>query len=311
MDLKGWIDLAKLYYGQPTNSEKLLLERILNAADNGRAIFPISMATLNETCKISKKRWRRELASLMVKVSKYYSINPYITYTLGLEVDNFIYAKLDMSLINIRGRFVAKGFSWLMGAALEATSEELDPKILRDLNEKASQQLNKPETLEYLMSKHYKNKKEDLTDLEAVKTFESIRKNQKTIKDNDIRRRVSFIQNTRATIIPLIAERLYELQAPLSFANNLFKKKFDVDEFLKQFPTALCLFTLLFQRDQQSARDIQINDMADIWHLTLAIPYSDIVITERMWASIARRAKIDQVCGTIIAPSLADLHGLL
>lgn len=310
LDQKGWIDLAKLYYGHPTNSEKALLEKILKASDNDKAVFPISMATLSETCEISKDRWRKELASLMVNVSKYHAIRPYIKYTLELEIENLILAKLNLPLINIRKHFVEKGFARLMGGKLEATSEKIDPKVLNKINQHAANQLDRPETLEYLMSVHYENDEEKLKDLEAVETFEGIRNKLKTIKDNDIRRKASFIQNTHATIVPLLARRLYDMGAPISFVETFFYQ-FDVDEFLKKLPTALCLFTLLFQRDQQSERDIQVNDIADIWHLTLAIPYSDIVVTERMWASIAKRAKLDEKCNTIILPSLTDLDYLL
>ena len=99
---------------------------------------------------------------------------------------------------------------------------------------------------------------------------------------------------------------------PITFAKNFFEQsEIDIDEFLEKLPTALCSFTLLFQRDQQTQRAIQINDMADIWHLTLAIPYSDIVVTEKMWASIAKGAKLDEKCNTVILSSLSELFRFL
>jgi hypothetical protein len=83
---------------------------------------------------------------------------------------------------------------------------------------------------------------------------------------------------------------------------------YDADEFLSKLPTALCEFTLLFQRDEQPARPIQVNDFCDIWHLTLAIPYCDIVVTEeKMWVTIAKNAKLDEKCDTVILSSIYDL----
>ena len=76
-------------------------------------------------------------------------------------------------------------------------------------------------------------------------------------------------------------------------------------------PTALCEFTLMFQRDQQSSRIIQVNDVYDIWHLTLAIPYSDIVVTEKMWTTISRNTALDKKCNTVILSPINDLSKVL
>jgi len=87
--------------------------------------------------------------------------------------------------------------------------------------------------------------------------------------------------------------------------------KDDIEKFYISIPTALCEFTLLFYRDQQLQRSIKANDIEDIWHLALAIPYSDIVVTERMWTSISKQAKLDQKCNTIILSSIQDLNEYL
>jgi hypothetical protein len=306
LDQKGWIDLAKIYYGKSLDTEKIVLEQIVQASDSGTAIFPISIVNFSETATISKNRWRKELASLIVKVSKYYTILPYIDYTIDLEAENLILKILDSSPINIRERYVGKGFARLMGAKPEATSEKIDKKILAKINQKASEELDKPETLEYLMSIQYKNDEEKRRTIEAIKTQERIREKIKDIKDNDLRRKAFMLQNFQATVMPIIARKLYEIQAPRIFMERMFEN-FNIDIFLENFPTALCFFTLLFQRDQQYQRAIQFNDMEDIWHLTLAIPYCDIVVTENMWTSIAKQSKLDKKCNTTILSSINEL----
>ena len=45
----------------------------------------------------------------------------------------------------------------------------------------------------------------------------------------------------------------------------------------------------------------------DVWFLTLALPYNDVVITERMRTSIIRQAKLDKKCNTIILSSINEL----
>ncbi len=306
LDQKGWIDLAKIYYGNPSKTEKIVLEKILQASDSGTAIFLISIANFSETATISKERWRKELASLIVRVSKYYTILPYIDYAIDLEAENLILKMLNLSLINIREQYVGKGFARLMGGKPEATSEKIDKKILAEINQKASEELDKPETLEYFMSTQYKNDEEEKRTIKDIKTLERIREKIKVIKDNDLRRTAFMLQNFQATVMPIIVRKLYEIQAPKFFAKKMFEN-FNIDIFLENFPTALCFFTLLFQRDQQYHRAIQSNDMEDIWHLTLAIPYCDIVVTEKMWTTIAKQSKLDKKCSTTILSSLNEL----
>jgi hypothetical protein len=229
-----------------------------------------------------------------------------------LEIENMILDKIGIPLINIRNRFLRRGFSWLMGMKPTITSETIEPKQLEELNRKILEKMNEPKTFEFLITNHrYRDPALRKEDMKAVETFERIRKNLKIIKDNEMRRKASFLQNTYATVFPKFAWIAYELGVPAEFIKKHFFTKFDIDNFLEKLPTALCEFTLLFQRDQQLERPIELNDMQDIWHLTLSIPHSDIVVTEKMWASIANSSKLGEKCNTRILSSLRDLNELL
>ena len=99
---------------------------------------------------------------------------------------------------------------------------------------------------------------------------------------------------------------------------KLKKETFDVlvqdigvEGYLMKIPTAFVQFTLLYGQAQQLQRPIEVNDMPDIWCLTLAIPYCDIVVTENMWASIANQAKLDRICNTTILQSIQELDKFL
>jgi hypothetical protein len=307
-DMNGWIDLAKIYYGQPSNREKELLDKILQSSDDGTAIFPISIIHLFETHNIANPRRREDLVALMVKISKYYTITPYWNRLLELEIKNLILEKKGLRPINIRDHFVGKGFSRLMGITPTIASKDISPKLLDELNEDLLKLLNNPEIFAELTTRIYNNRKQEQTT--TVKEFERIREKLKQYKDNEYRRKVFLTQNIVTTILPKLVQFLTEMNLPATFAEELFTS-FDLDTFLGKLPTALCEFALLFQRDQQLSRPIQVNDIADIWHLTLAIPYSDIVITEKMWVSIAKRARLDEKCDTLILSSIEELNECL
>lgn len=284
LDLNAWIDLAKIFYGQSSSPKKELLDKVLESSENDKAIFPISWVQLFEARCISNIQRRKKLVSFMIKLSKGNVTTPHWVMLKELEIENLVFEKLGLPLIKIRTRFVGKGFSMLMGATPTINSETSNPEHLRALNKELLKLFDKPETIMKLatISSDFKKKQ-----VSTVKEFERIREDLEQYKDNNYRRTVFLAQNIVATILPKVVKILIEKNLPPSFCEELFQS--DVDKFLEKLPTALCEFTLLFQRDQQS-RPIQVNDIADVWHLTLAIPYSDIVVTERMWVAIAKNA---------------------
>jgi hypothetical protein len=72
------------------------------------------------------------------------------------------------------------------------------------------------------------------------------------------------------------------------------------------FPTLDVERALTLAAEQQQ-RQIQPNDVYDIAALTAAIPYCDIVITERFWAHLCNATTLPHKYQTTILPSLADL----
>jgi len=59
-----------------------------------------------------------------------------------------------------------------------------------------------------------------------------------------------------------------------------------------------------------STRSVKPNDIWDL-ALNVAIPYCDVVVTERAWCNIARRAGLDKMNETQVIRSSADLAAAL
>jgi hypothetical protein len=311
LDQNGWIDLAKIYYGNPTESEKNLLNKIINASEKDTTIFPISMIHLNETCSISKPRWRQQLSSLMASISKCYTLTPYWNRILDIEIQNLVLKTLGLPQINIRKIWLGKGIPHLIGETPSVVSDKkIDPKIIEKLEKDLLEKLEDPKTLEFLLASKFSSKSIERDERNTIKEFEKIRSNLYKIKDNNRRFNYFLAHNITATIAPRLVKTLINFNLPPEFINKIIPHR-DIEKFLMSIPTALCEFTLLFQRDQQLQRPIEVNDIADIWHLTLAIPYSDIVVTERMWVSISKQSKLDQKCNTIILSSIKQLNKYL
>lgn len=278
LDQNAWIELSRFLEGKKSSCDKKLFDIVIQASNSGTAFFPISLIHLSEIMNTAKAEWRKELLSLMLEVSHYYTFMPYWDKLRDLEIKNLVSKELGKPLIDVRSYLVEKGFSNLMGATPTVKSEKISPKILKEINQKLLAALNNPEIFLEYTQKIYSNHKNE--DKKAIQEFEEIRKELSQFKNYQDRRKIFLWRNIIATILPKLYTSLVEMNAPLSLSKKIFGD-YDADEFLSKLPTALCEFTLLFQRDEQPSRPIQVNDFYDIWHLTLAIPYCDIVVTEK------------------------------
>lgn len=69
---------------------------------------------------------------------------------------------------------------------------------------------------------------------------------------------------------------------------------------------------LIIARDDDSpGRKVQSNGMNDICHLAGAIPYCDIVVTEKMFAHLSKQQKLDKKYNCIVCNSLLELDSVL
>jgi hypothetical protein len=95
----------------------------------------------------------------------------------------------------------------------------------------------------------------------------------------------------------------------------MFAKRVLVDQgstirFFQSMPTSYCNAQLTLYRDMQSHRKIQANDLHDIMSLSIAIPYSNVVVTERLWQAAVIQTKLDKLYGTLVLRSVKALASL-
>lgn len=310
LDQKCWIELAKIYFGNPKEQDRLLLTKMQNAVVEQRAIFPLTLSNMEETYRISNNERRKKLAHLMISLSKGYSFQPYVERNLTAEIVNIVLRKIGAPTIDIRSTVLKQGISNMVGAKGALEQKEgaipLPDEVMADLLKRTES----AEALEILLSL---GSPSDLatTRTSDIEMMERIRHELWKVKDNNLRHRVFLAQNVFQFVLPELAKISVEYNLPRDFIIKEGITRKEIDTFIDSIPTALCLFTLIYHRDQQRTRPIQANDFNDIWFLTLAIPYSDIVVTERMWTSISIRSKLDKKCHTKIFSSINDLAQFL
>jgi hypothetical protein len=225
-----------------------------------------------------------------------------------MEIRQVVCFRYGLASIDMGKYVFGKGIGHLVGAVPEIVSGKGAQELPAQLKQELLDLLDRPESLYSILTGLHKIPRSiQALDVEVTKTMEHIRKERSEIKDNKLRRRVEFARFLRDIIVEKLAKVLFKMNLPKDSIIKSGWSEREFREFLNSIPTALCLFTLTLERDQQLHRPIPVNDINDIWALSLAIPYSNIVVTENMWSSISRQSKLDVLCNTIIVPTIDEL----
>lgn len=314
LDQKDWIFLARGYYDSRLKINNEICSLVLEASKE-KTIFPLSIVHVDETLRRLDAGSRRRLAAFMVKVSKGYSIFPG-AMIMESEVRQAALKKLGLPTVDLRKFAIGRGISHMLGAKGEVVSREgaVGPDPPEETKKKILDYVDSPRALLRLLTDQQVAEKAQHTKQNHVRMankMEEIRRRNARIRDKDLRYRVCIARFLVDEIGPLLGRQMVDLDLPMKtiIEEDWTQKEFT--EFFQSMPTAYCLFALTYHRDQYMQRPIKRTDINDIWALTTAIPYCDIVVTESMWASIARQSKLDKIYDTLIVSSVEDLENFI
>ena len=205
---------------------------------------------------------------------------------------------------------IGKGISHMVGAKGELVQKPGAKPLPEAVKKRLLEYVESPEAMLKLLKMQGLAK--DTASLrqahfEAVRKMEQIRKKNLRIVDKNLRYRACLVDFFTSITGPWLANITMKLSLPNDAIFNKTWTRKDFQDFFESMPSLFCLFILNHRRDQLIQRPIDVNDINDIWALSMAIPYCDIVVTEKMWTSIARQAKLDKICDTVILPSLSEL----
>jgi len=315
LDSKDWITLAKIANGKEKDPILInVYQKIKKLSDTSKAIFPFSMFHLEDMMKNSNKRQREELIDIMIAISKGWVMKPYVLF-FKKEIENATLHRLGLNSIHdIKSQIIGKGLAYTAGEEYRITSTNQDIQKLLDKKEHEIRNLiDSTESMKKLMKGDdffSFFKQGERMYLDVALQMENNRK-QKTTQNKTQRYYGDLVSYFFHSIVPHLAKFLQNNNIQKD-ASKLFKTKKEIESFLEDMPSINTLFRLSFARDEESPeRVIPPNDIIDVSHLAGAVPYCDIVVMEKMFASICRKVKLDKKYGCIVLSSLKDLNELL
>ena len=248
-------------------------------------------------------------------ISKGYVLKPFLLFR-NKEIENAILRKLGLPPIHdIQSQIIGKGVAYLVGEEYKITSKNPDvQKLLDEKEQEIRDMVNDIES----MAKSLKNEEFALRVkqeqhqmyLDVANEMEENRKIRKTWKkserfDNEI------LSHFNKSILQHLLKMLKEnnIQSKL---REILNSKQDFELFLEYVPSSNVLVRLTYTRDEESSeRSVQPNDIIDVAHLSGAVPYCDIVVMEKMFASICKRIKLDKKYDCQVLSSLKELNELI
>lgn len=311
LDTKDWIELARGHYGKAPEFQEIA-QIVLEKSKSGQAIFPLSVIHFIETVKNANPERRQRLAKFVTIVSQGWTILP-APEILDLEIEN-VYLKWqgrperDLHTVALR-----KGVSHMMGA--KGTLLDKDPKHPMPEEEKNRilEQLDGPWGLHKLLDIGFPESETKRIEEELKETAERLEKGRQswqTMKDTERRRTLMMADYLANEIGPKLMPVISRHPLPLTFMIDTTSSREKIVEFFQSIPTCYCNAQLTtYQNDMQ--RRIQPNDLHDILSLSIAIPYSNVVVTERMWQSAIIQTKLDKLYGTVVLKSTKQLAPIL
>lgn len=324
LDQNKWIRLLQQREGTDTDPEiERVLDRLTAAVEDGEAIVPVSQYHMVETATSHNRRDRRDhLFELMMELSEYWTI-AIANIVMRQEVPAY-FRKMQGEKVDFRTLAIGKGLPFMLGGdnwAFVYTGDEhpedvqLPPekkaRMLDAFQGREAFEISWEEGLEIFQRRDH--------EADIVDKLEKNRKlHEEKFSSNARRRRVAMARHYTNEVIEELGKLCLQHDLPLNtWAVDLDayirqgEEAEEATQFLRSFPSNYTYSTLTVTRDLQKQRPIDKNDLNDIMALSVAIPYCDIVVTEKFWAHEAKSNCLDKIYETHITRNLSEIDPLL
>lgn len=312
LDQNKWIDLARAETGHPDGAPFVETLAVLKkAVVDGRVRFPLSAAHYYETGKQRDRKKRMELATTMarlagaLRIAPPHTIVPWEIHRALVEVFDLPLAVPDLAVF---GDGVAHAFS-APALHYSAPSEWHDIPLPSEWQDELQRRAGPafeamilasvtPEGMPNEVSIAMRDLKR-LTDDRFVRGQEQV---AAAVKQHG-RHRLEDI---------MLATAYTDIRMPVAVAaNGLGLEPEQVGgnwrRILEAIPSRWVEMKLRHQRQANPQKVWQGNDLNDVTALAIAVPYCDVVITEKSWASMLSAARVPERFETTVARDLRDL----
>lgn len=310
LDQNQWIYLAKDYWGKPhKQAHRGIAQRILAKVNSGQLRLPLSTTHFIEHLRAEDAARRRRLAKVFDLFSHGWYVASWAT-VLPVEIHQAVAKIFSDPHTVIRPQVFGRGYLFGLGPTEREllcegrTNERIDlferiaslPGAILDLltspNEPGRRKQNE------------KVSELGMANAGACENMRQIRRSEPV----EVHRRAQYAGYTlhhQDFLIPALA-------AVGRTSDDFLALGLDgLMRFWADVPSLDVDCELTLYRDRQWTRRVHENDGRDIGHLVLAMPYCDVVVTERFWKRAAVEMGISEKYGTAVCTDLVEALDLV
>lgn len=311
LDQAKWIDLSKFRVGHRQGGKfQDVYDIAMEAAKQGRASFVLSSAHYLETQSRADAQSRQDLGEMMAELSRFHTIAP-VQVVVPAEIREFLTGEPLTSQINLFGVGFRHAFDTNvdMGSVDPATIAAVPAGQRAALTEKYNHYIEM-----FVLAAPSAPNDAARKMLEVATKIRSggqkFADGQTTIGEHidthRLRGRLGDV--TAATEIvdfldPLIAECL---RCGVDL-NELIDTRENIRNLLESLPSRWVTSELRRVRLRNRQQPWTKSDLNDVLALSIAVPYCDIVVTERQWARHINQLGLAERYGTTVLHDLTEL----
>lgn len=319
LDQMKWIDLARAESGHALGAGIVDPLRVLKrAVADGRVRFPLSAAHYFETGKQRNPRRRKELAATMASLAGTLRIAPPHAI-VPWEIRRALIEVLDLPIsatpIELFGRGAAHALAsptLRYTAPTEYQGHQLPDSLRRDLERRVE-----PEYEEMILASVTPEGVPDEMRF-ALNDVKNLTDDRFVSGQNYVANEISKLGRGRLDDV-MLATAFADIIDPLRAAARELAVSLDDDildrgrmgTLIDHMPSRWVEMMLRRQRQANPQKAWHGNDLNDVTALAIAVPYCDVVVTERSWSAMLNAAKVPQRFDTLVTPHLQDVIDLL
>jgi hypothetical protein len=307
LDQNHWIYLARAYRGKPHRpAHKDLLAPLLAAVNRDELRLPINYLHLIELARESRDRRRIDLGAIFELFARGWHVAAW-SHILPRELDRAVARVLELATIPPLPEVFGRGlFFGLPPSSREQLRHEFGPSAFAQLERIAGLP---GAILDVVSSPDEENRHKQNASIaaRAVKDTEAIEKDRQASRSEsrEVLRRVKMAEYIRSFHEQLGAS----LSSVGHNLDSFFSRgpEFAV-RFWSEVPSLHVDCELTLYRDRQWSRAVEPNDIIDIAHIALTVPYCAAVVVERFWARALKETGVAQKYGTAVCTDLEELR---
>lgn len=314
LDMNHWYALGAARIGRPGQPEHVeIFERLQELVAQGRLVCPLSAVHYMELTENPRAGLRQEAASAMILLS---------TFSTLPSIDLVVVEELEQELHRRFGKpqdpMVVPKLGWGAGFAFgQPISIEPSAELAARLGDSAEQaKLEANYLLEKSILESTDATRDEIPGYNPNSARAIAHKQIATLKDYIAAMRADpefskrpvdaiYAWQLSAEILDQYTRAL--IRAGFVGAMRPFKSKDEMTDFVDHLPSRRVAARMYVQYVKNRAVEWKVNDLRDVAALSLAIPYCDVVATDRKAWNAANEARLGEEFGTGIYATLKDL----